>query len=88
MTPGNSAISARLSAISYMPNAKLAIVKKPAKDIAPTFDADQAASNAARIIAGEAIQIFRRLDAIALQLWALRLTITETQPSSIAVSRC
>jgi len=65
-TPGSSAIFVCPSATSYMPNAKLTIVNKAAKDIAPTFDADQAANNVARTITGKATQIFRRLDAMAL----------------------
>lgn len=65
-TPGSSAIFVCPSATSYMPNAKLTIVNKAAKDTAPTFDADHAASNVARTITGKATQIFRRLDAMAL----------------------
>jgi hypothetical protein len=42
-----------------MPNAKLTMVNKAAKDIAPTFDAEPAASNVARTIGGNSSQIFR-----------------------------
>jgi hypothetical protein len=56
-------------AISYMPNPKLKVTNKAVKDIAPTFEADQAASNVARTITGEAVHMFRKLDtAMALQL--------------------
>jgi hypothetical protein len=65
-TPGSSAIFVCPSATSYKQNAKLTIVNKAAKDIAPTFEADHAASNVARTITGKATQIFRRLDVMAL----------------------
>jgi hypothetical protein len=65
-TPGSSAFFVCSSATSYKQNAKLKIVNKAAKDIAPTFEADHAASNVARTITGKATQIFRRLDVMAL----------------------
>src|SRR3984957_566255 len=71
MTPGSSRTLICPAAAPYMPNARLAIVNKAAKDIAPTFDAAHAACNVARTIAGIATQIDRTLDITALPLWAL-----------------
>jgi hypothetical protein len=51
-----------------MPNARLTMMNKAANDIAPTFDAAQAACNVACTIAGSATQIFRGPDALALHL--------------------
>ena len=51
-----------------MLNARLTMMNKAANDIAPTFDAAQAACNVACTIAGSATQIFRGPDALALHL--------------------
>src|SRR6266851_10053514 len=66
MTPGSSRMFIFPLATSYVPNAKLAIVSRVANEIAPTFEADQAASSVARTIGGASTQIIRRFDGIAL----------------------